>query len=236
MVKYTRPLATHFKAARAKAKLAAMARDIADLAVAPRIEASPDKAYTYKVDTTYIHPGGLVYWGKEIPTAMVGYIIRYLEGEGYEPENVTDFPATITAQDQCIILHREAWAKQHQNNIARSISAKAHLLATALQVPQSQIRVELSEDTITCPWFTSDHTLEQIEACQVLLEKVALNAATSRTLAATSNTEGSAKYAMRCWLIRLGLNGPDYKQVRKLLLANLDGNAAWKTTPTQEAA
>lgn len=49
MVKYTRPLTTHFKAAKTKAKLAAMARDIADLADAPRIEASPDKAYTYKV-------------------------------------------------------------------------------------------------------------------------------------------------------------------------------------------
>lgn len=94
----------------------------------------------------------------------------------------------------------------------------------------------MAEDTITCPWFTSDHTVEQIEACQVLLEKVAENAATSRTLAATSRTEESAKYAMRCWLIRLGLNGPDYKQVRKTLLANLEGNAAWKTTPTQEAA
>lgn len=236
MVKYTRPLATEFKAAKSKAKLAAMARDIADLADAPRIEASPDKAYTYKVGTTYIHPGGLVYWGKEIPTGMVGYIIRYLEGEGYEPEDITDFPVTITTQDQCISLYREAWAQQHQANIARSISAKAHLLAATLQVPHSCITVELAEDTITCPWFTSENTPEQIEACQVLLEKVAQNAATSRTLAATSNTEGSAKYAMRCWLIRLGLNGPDYKQVRKVLLANLDGNASWKTTPTQEAA
>lgn len=236
MVKYTRPLATEFKAAKSKAKLAAMARDIADIAVAPRTEASPDKVYTYKVDNTYIHRAGLVYWGKEIPTGMVGYIIRYLEGEGYKPENVTDFPVTITAQDESIILHREAWAQQHQANIARSISAKAHLLAATLQVPISRITVELSEDTITCRWFTSDQTPEQIQGCQVLLEKVALNAATSRTLAATSNTEGSAKYAMRCWLIRLGLNSSDYKQVRKVLLANLSGNAAWKTTPNQESA
>ncbi|MGV3103827.1 hypothetical protein [Rothia sp. 32237D007AR] len=236
MVKYTRPLATSFKGAKTKVKLAAMARAIADLADAPRIDASPDKAYTYKVVTTYIYPGGLVYWGKDIPTGMVSYIIRYLEGEGYEPQDITDFPVTITTLDQSISLHREAWAKQHQDNIARSISAKAHLLAAALQVPQSQIRVELAEDTVTCPWFTSSNTTEQIEACQVLLEKVAQNAATSRTLAATSSTEGSAKYAMRCWLIRLGLNGPDYKQVRKTLLANLDGNAAWKTAPTPEAA
>lgn len=236
MVKYTRPLATHFRAATSKAKLKSMTRDISDLAEAPRIEASPDKAYTYKVGTTFIHPGGMVYWGKEIPTGMLAYIINYLEGEGYQPEDVTDFPVAITAQDQSIYLHREAWAQQHQENIARSISAKAHLLAATLQVPQERIRVELAEDTITCPWFTSDHTTEQIQACQVLLEKVAEHASTSRTLAAASKAEGSAKYAMRCWLIRLGLNGPDFKQIRKTLMANLEGNAAWKTAPTQEAA
>lgn len=41
------------------------------------------------------------------------------------------------------------------------------------------------------------------------------------------------KYAMRCWLLRLGMIGDSYKHVRRVLLTNLEGNAAWKTTPTQ---
>ena len=42
---------------------------------------------------------------------------------------------------------------------------------------------------------------------------------------------GNDKYAMRCWLLRLGFIGDDYKTVREHLLKNLDGNAAWRNDP-----
>jgi hypothetical protein len=35
------------------------------------------------------------------------------------------------------------------------------------------------------------------------------------------------KYTFRTWLIRLGLNGDEFKNVRKHLLSRLDGNIAW---------
>ena len=36
------------------------------------------------------------------------------------------------------------------------------------------------------------------------------------------------KYAFRCFLLRLGFIGEEYKQARKILLKNLTGNGAWK--------
>ena len=36
------------------------------------------------------------------------------------------------------------------------------------------------------------------------------------------------KYAFRCFLLRLGLIGDEYKTSRKILLQNLSGNAAFK--------
>lgn len=36
------------------------------------------------------------------------------------------------------------------------------------------------------------------------------------------------KYAFRCFLLRLGLIGDDYKAARKYLLRNLDGDSAFK--------
>ena len=42
---------------------------------------------------------------------------------------------------------------------------------------------------------------------------------------------GNDKYAMRCWLLRLGFIGAEYKTVREHLLKNLDGNAAWRNDP-----
>ena len=36
------------------------------------------------------------------------------------------------------------------------------------------------------------------------------------------------KYAFRCFLIRLGLNGDEFKNCRKVMLENLTGDSAWK--------
>lgn len=38
----------------------------------------------------------------------------------------------------------------------------------------------------------------------------------------------NVKYAFRCFLIRLGLNGDEFKTCRKVMLENLTGDSAWK--------
>ena len=36
------------------------------------------------------------------------------------------------------------------------------------------------------------------------------------------------KYALRCWLLRLGFIGDEFKTAREILLKNMEGNAAWR--------
>jgi hypothetical protein len=36
------------------------------------------------------------------------------------------------------------------------------------------------------------------------------------------------KYTFRCWLLRLGLIGDEFKTARLHLLANLEGDTAWR--------
>jgi hypothetical protein len=36
------------------------------------------------------------------------------------------------------------------------------------------------------------------------------------------------KYAMRCWMLRLGFIGDEFATAREILLRNMDGNAAWR--------
>ena len=40
------------------------------------------------------------------------------------------------------------------------------------------------------------------------------------------------KYTFRCWLLRLGLNGDEFKTCRHHLLKHLEGNAAWRNAQT----
>lgn len=47
---------------------------------------------------------------------------------------------------------------------------------------------------------------------------------------------GNDKYAMRCWLLRLGFIGDEWKAVRQHLIKNLSGNAAWRNAPETYAS
>ena len=40
-------------------------------------------------------------------------------------------------------------------------------------------------------------------------------------------TENEA-YAFRCWMLRLGFIGEEFKTARDFFLANMDGNCAWR--------
>lgn len=46
---------------------------------------------------------------------------------------------------------------------------------------------------------------------------------------AKSVSAENEKYAMRIWLLRLGMNGPDYKEERRILMQNLSGHCAFRT-------
>lgn len=46
--------------------------------------------------------------------------------------------------------------------------------------------------------------------------------------------DDNPKYAFRTWLIRLGMNGSEYKTTRKVLLSNLEGSGAFRRIPGQD--
>ena len=54
-----------------------------------------------------------------------------------------------------------------------------------------------------------------------------------RIQAKTVNAENE-KYAFRIWLTRLGMNGPEYKEARRILMANLTGHCAFRTDADRE--
>ena len=63
-----------------------------------------------------------------------------------------------------------------------------------------------------------------IQLCLAMSELAKeLNFASSRP----QQTENE-KYAFRCWMLRLGFIGAEFKTARTLLLRNVSGNGAWR--------
>lgn len=53
-------------------------------------------------------------------------------------------------------------------------------------------------------------------------------ALTQKRVQAKEVDDSNEKYAFRTWLLRLGLNGADFKEDRRRLMANLSGNSAFR--------
>jgi len=64
-----------------------------------------------------------------------------------------------------------------------------------------------------------------------LMNKVALE---SHHLKSETVDGTNLKYSFRVWLIRIGMNGNDYKTTRKILLQKLPGHTAFRTTDQAE--
>ena len=73
---------------------------------------------------------------------------------------------------------------------------------------------------------------DTVETVTRLLEAMIEYAKNATRINPTVRQVVNEKYAMLCFLLRLGMIGNDTKHTRRLLMRNLEGNSAWRTPPT----
>ena len=94
-----------------------------------------------------------------------------------------------------------------------------------------------SEMTISIPVeFDRSQTYEKVTALisskQTLIKQATALVRTAAKLKRVNPTEReveNGKYAFRCFLLRLGFIGDDFKQSRKILLSNFEGSSSYKS-------
>lgn len=82
--------------------------------------------------------------------------------------------------------------------------------------------------------FAGPLTQDRVSAYTELCSAMNRMAVTQKRIQAKSVNDANEKYALRIWLIRLGLNGDEHKPLRKLLMQNLSGHAAFRTAEDAE--
>lgn len=82
--------------------------------------------------------------------------------------------------------------------------------------------------------FAGPLTQEKVSAYTELCSAMNRMAVTQKRIQAKTVNGANEKYALRIWLIRLGLNGDEHKTIRKLLMQNLTGHAAFRTKEDAE--
>ena len=75
---------------------------------------------------------------------------------------------------------------------------------------------------------------EKLRTFTILAGMMNKQALDQKRIQANAVNEENEKYALRIWLTRLGMNGPEYKEARKILMANLSGHCAFRTDAEKE--
>lgn len=130
--------------------------------------------------------------------------------------------ATVT-----IKMPREDITDEDLDKLRRIIQSKHTLLQKALGATE-KLTIGETDDAISFAWIPAGADADQCQATTHLVEKLCHMAKTVKRVMATEHAVTNEKYSFRCFLLRLGFIGPQYKVDRKVLLHNFTGSAAFK--------
>ena len=111
-------------------------------------------------------------------------------------------------------------------NLTKLLEAKGKLIRKALGI--SELSIEILEDRVAFPWFERLPNSDAVKAYTHFISALCEMSRNAKRVTATEKPVENEKYAFRCFLLRLGFIGSEYKAERKILLKNLTGSSAFK--------
>lgn len=156
--------------------------------------------------------------------------------EQYEDEEIIEEPEKTAETEEfglTVTLPRGYFTDGQLDNLKKLIEAKAPLLKEALRI--DSLPVITADETVSFPWFEDGVDSEHFAAYTGLITAMCKFAKEAKRVTAKEKEITNAKYEFRCFLLRLGFIGDEFKKNRKLLLENLSGSSAFKSGKGKEA-
>lgn len=125
----------------------------------------------------------------------------------------------------CISFPKTMYDERTLENLKNLVEAKGTLMKKAFKTDSLEILMD--EEKVSFPWFElvdSDH----FNADTQFIAAISKMAKEQKRVLGREREVENEKYAFRCFLLRLGFIGDEYKKTRKILLENLEGSAAFK--------
>ena len=150
------------------------------------------------------------------------------EEESTDAENNAEEPETAPQEANVgltVAMPRESFTDAALENLRKLVDAKGSLIKKALAV--SSLPIETDGDKVSFPWFSETES-RTAAAYTHFISALCDMARNAKRVTATEKPADNEKYAFRCFLLRLGFIGAEYKEERKILLKNLSGSSAFK--------
>ena len=184
-------------------------------------------SFSYQMDYFTVDREGALVFDDENYSDEVERVFNAIADAGFTPDEGEEYEGTGLAIQMPMMTGDEI------SRLEALIESKEGLIKKAIGT--DSLVVGEKDGKLDFPWFKADTTTEEIKAYMDFVTALCRMAKEAKRITGKDKPVENEKYAFRCFLLRLGFIGDDYKQSRKILLQNFSGSSAWKSgTPTKE--
>lgn len=188
-------------------------------------------SYGYKIGDLFLTREGNIEGPDTMTREEFEDLLNLLDAGGYRPEEtefhpVTETAAEVDSTEDAGLTITLPLNKVNVENLTNLLEAKGSLIKHALHI--EDLRFELNEDSISFSWFKELPEPDEVHAYSALIAALCKMSKEQKRISATEKPVDNERYAFRCFLLRLGFIGDEYKTDRKILMRYLPGNSAFK--------
>ena len=201
-----------------------LAQEIGNLLrTAPHYERVPSCAYDiagYRLDKE-----GVLHISEGAEETTKDLILQLRE-RGFQDDAEITEEVPVQQDKLTIVIPRESITDMALENLQKIIANKQILFQRAFRTDNTEI--EITDEKINFTWFPYTADGDELAAYTQFISRLCDMARDAKRVSSKLTETDNDKYAFRCFLLRLGFIGKEYKTARKILLRNLTGNSAFR--------
>ena len=148
-------------------------------------------------------------------------LLAELENQGYAVPDTSE----LESKGLTVQMPADFFTEHTLGNLRQICENKAALFHAAFQT--DCLDIIPSDEKVEFPWFMVEQDGDADAYC-TFISMLCEFAKNQKRINNKPETTDNPKYTMRCYLLRLGMIGVEYKAVRKVLLRNLSGSSAFR--------
>lgn len=191
--------------------------------------------FNYEVDCFTIDRNGGLSFDDRADNEVIERLLEHLYDEGFDIDQSHTEEADVETDESCAVcisMPKRLFTDGSLENLKALIAAKGNLIKKALGV--DGLPLKITDTKVSFPWFSAIPTSDEMNAYDTFICKLCEMARNQKRVNATEKPTDNEKYAFRCFLLRLGFIGAEYKSARKILLRNLAGSSAFRSGQRSE--
>ena len=153
-------------------------------------------------------------------------LILQLRERGFQDDAEITEEVPVQQDKLTIVIPRESITDMALENLQKIIANKQILFQRAFRTDNTEI--EITDEKINFTWFPYTADGDELAAYTQFISRLCDMARDAKRVSSKPTETDNDKYAFRCFLLRLGFIGKEYKTARKILLRNLTGNSAFR--------